>query len=45
MILGMSLAVFTTVHVIISLIGILAGLIALFGMLGGQWLPKWTGLA
>ena len=35
MILGMSLATFTTVHVIISLIGIVSGLIVLYGMLTG----------
>ena len=33
MILGMSLETFTTVHVIISLIAIVAGLIVMFGML------------
>ena len=35
MILGMSLATFTTVHVIISLIGIVSGLVVLYGMLTG----------
>ena len=35
MILGMSLSTFTTVHVIISLIGIGSGLIVLYGMLTG----------
>ena len=35
MILGMSLSTFTTVHVIISLIGIVSGLIVLYGMLTG----------
>jgi|SRR4029077_18168243 hypothetical protein len=34
MILGMSLATFTLVHVIISLIAIVAGLVVMFGMLG-----------
>ena len=33
MILGMSLATFTLVHVVISLIAIAAGLIAMFGLL------------
>ena len=33
MILGMSLSAFTQLHVIISLIGILAGLVVVFGML------------
>jgi hypothetical protein len=32
MILGMTLATFTMVHVIISLIAIVAGLIVMFGM-------------
>ena len=36
MILGMSLATFTMVHVIISLIAIVAGLVVMFGMLGSQ---------
>ena len=38
MIFGMSLAAYTTLHTILSLIGIAAGLIALFGMLGGRLL-------
>ena len=33
MILGMSLSTFVTVHVIISLIGIAAGIIVMFGLL------------
>ena len=36
MILGLSTSAFTLLHVIISLIGILAGLIALLGLLGGK---------
>ena len=36
MILGMSLATFTMVHVIISLIAIVAGLVVMFGLLGPQ---------
>jgi hypothetical protein len=36
MILGMSLATFTMVHVVISLIAIAAGLVVMFGMLGSQ---------
>src|SRR6201994_2083082 len=34
MLLGMSLSTFTTLHVIISLIAIVAGLIVMFGMVG-----------
>jgi hypothetical protein len=36
MVLGMSLATFTMVHVIISLIAIAAGLVVMFGMLGSR---------
>ncbi len=39
MVLGMSLATFTTVHVIISLIAIAAGLVVMFGMLGSNRMP------
>ena len=34
--LGLSLSAFTTLHVVISLIGIASGLIVLWGMLGSQ---------
>src|ERR1700755_3256550 len=44
MILGMSTAAFTTLHVIISLIGIAAGLIVALAMCNGRRLPGWTGL-
>ena len=44
MILGMSLSTFTTVHVIISLIGIAAGFVVLYGMLQGKRLLGWTAL-
>ena len=36
MILGMSVATFTLVHVIISLVGIAAGFVVLFGLLKGR---------
>jgi len=42
MILGMSVATFVVVHVIISLIGIVAGLIVMFGMLGSNRMPGLT---
>src|ERR1700730_9502841 len=42
MILGMSLSTFITVHVIISLIGIVAGIIVMFGMLGSNRMPGLT---
>ena len=44
MILGMSLATFTLVHVVISLIGIGSGLIAMFGLLSSNRMPVWTAL-
>jgi hypothetical protein len=44
MILGMSIATSTLVHVIISLIGIVSGLIVLFGMFGSRRLRGWTAL-
>jgi hypothetical protein len=42
MILGMSLATFTMVHVIISLIGIVSGIIVMFGLLGSEQRPGMT---
>ena len=44
MVLGMSLPAFTQLHVVISLIGIVAGLIVVFGMFGSKRLPGWTAL-
>src|SRR5437762_6566762 len=44
MILGMSLSMFVTVHVIISLIGIVAGIIVMFGMLGSRRQPGLTAI-
>jgi hypothetical protein len=44
MILGMSVATYTAVHVVISLIGIATGLVVLFGMLGNRWLPRWNAI-
>jgi len=40
----MSLATYTTLHTMISLIGIPAGIVALFGMLSGKLLKSWTWL-
>ena len=42
--LGMSLPVFTFVHVLISLIGIVSGLVVVFGLLNGKVLTGWTGV-
>jgi len=44
MILGMSVPTFTLLHVIISVIAIVSGLIVLGGMYGAQRLPGWTAL-
>jgi len=44
MVLGMSLANFTLLHVIISLIGIVTGLVVMFGMLGSQRKPGLTAI-
>ena len=44
MILGMSTSTFTTVHVIISLIGIFSGVVVLLGWLGGKSSGGWTAL-
>ena len=44
MVFGMSLATYTLIHVIISLIGIASGLIVLFGMFGGKRLDGMTAL-
>jgi hypothetical protein len=44
MILGISTANFTLLHVIISLIGIVSGIVVLFGMLGSHRLTGWTAL-
>ena len=44
MMLGLSLPTFTILHVIISLVGIVSGLIVLFGLLGSRPAPGWTAL-
>ena len=44
MVLGLSLPAFTLVHVIISLIGIVAGIIVMFGMLGSKSMPGLTAI-
>jgi hypothetical protein len=44
MILGMSTSTFVTVHVVISLIAIAAGLIVMFGMLGSRSMPGLTAI-
>src|SRR5215475_5873402 len=44
MMLGLSLSAFTTLHVVISLIAIVAGLVVLFGMLSSQKPGTLTGV-
>ncbi|WP_371422327.1 hypothetical protein [Tardiphaga sp.] len=44
MVLGMSLATFTLLHVVISLIGIVAGLVAMVGLLKSNPMRGWTAL-
>jgi hypothetical protein len=42
--MGMSLATLTTVHVIISLIAIVSGIIVMFGLLGSNRMPGMTAI-
>jgi hypothetical protein len=44
MILGMSLSTFTIVHTAISLVGIVSGIIVVFGLLSGKRLDGWIAL-
>jgi hypothetical protein len=44
MMLGMSLSAFTTLHVIISLIAIVSGIIVMFGLLGSKPMPGLTAI-
>jgi len=44
MILGMTLSTFTLFHVILSLVGIAAGLIVVYGLVGGKRLDSWTAI-
>jgi hypothetical protein len=44
MILGMSVATFTAVHTIISLVGIATGLVALYGLLTSRQPGSWTAI-
>ncbi|NGN42825.1 hypothetical protein G6N74_17280 [Mesorhizobium sp. CGMCC 1.15528] len=44
MLLGMSLSTFTLLHVIISLIGIVTGLVVLYGLLKSQRMDSWTSI-
>ena len=42
MIWGLSTSTFTLVHVVLSLVGIFAGLVAMFGLVAGKRLNGWT---
>ena len=42
MVLGMNLETFTMIHVLISLVGIVSGLIVLYGFLTNRRLDAWT---
>jgi hypothetical protein len=44
MVLGMSLAIFTLLHVIISLLGIVSGLIVLYGLFGSSRMSGMTAI-
>src|SRR6266545_4409178 len=44
MIWGLTTSTFTTVHVVLSLVGIGSGLVVLFGLLAGKRLHPWTAL-
>jgi hypothetical protein len=44
MILGLSTATFTALHVALSLIGIASGFIAILGMINSRWFPRWNAL-
>ncbi|MEP6769965.1 MAG: hypothetical protein ABJC61_14930 [Acidobacteriota bacterium] len=42
MIWGLSTSAFTLVHVVLSVVGILAGLVAMFGLIAGKRFDGWT---
>ena len=44
MIVGMTIETLTIVHTAISLIGIVSGVVVMFGLLGGKQRDKWTAL-
>jgi hypothetical protein len=44
MILGMSVTTFTLLHVLVSVVGIVAGLVVAGGLVAGRRLDGWTGL-
>jgi purine-cytosine permease-like protein len=44
MILGMPLSTFTPIHVLISLVGMVTGFVAVFGMRANHRFPGWTAI-
>ena len=44
MIWGLTTSAFTTLHTVISLIGIASGLVVPYGLLHNRWLPRWNPL-
>ena len=42
MILGLSISTFTTVHVLLSLVGIASGLVVLYGLIKSRSFDRWT---
>jgi hypothetical protein len=44
MIFGLTLATFTLVHVVLSLLGIASGLVVVYGLLTARRLPAWTAI-
>src|SRR5512139_1253540 len=44
MIVGLSVPAFTIIHVVITLIAIVSGLVVVFGMIGSHRLPRTTAL-
>jgi hypothetical protein len=38
------LAAFTAFHVLLSLVGLAAGFVAVFGLIGGRWLGSWMSI-
>jgi hypothetical protein len=44
MILGMSTATYTFLHVLVSIVGIVSGLVVVFGLLTAKQLDRWTAI-
>ena len=44
MIFGMTTSTYTLIHVLISLVGIVSGLVVMFGLLSGKALNGWTAI-